>query len=64
MPNMSYCMIENTYKDMDQLHDALCNGEVDFEDMSDYEKRAAKAMLQIMDSLKQEIEYVVERTEE
>ena len=46
MPNMSYCRYENTSLDMQDVVDTLYDSDVD-EDLSDYEQRGLKTILEL-----------------
>ena len=46
MPNMSYCRYENTSLDMQDVVDTLYDSDVD-EDLSDYEKRGLRTILEL-----------------
>ena len=50
MPNMSYCMFENTanemYRCLDRLEDNLCNDEF-LEDMSEYERDGIMELMRL-----------------
>lgn len=50
MPNMNYCRFENTYGDLQDCYDALCNeGGIEGleEEASQYEKPYIKKLIQL-----------------
>jgi len=47
MTNMSYCMFENTLADLQQVYDAIVNGDVDESELSNTEKRSKGALLDL-----------------
>ena len=50
MPNMSYCRYENTSLDMQDVVDTLYDSDVD-EDLSDYEQRGLRTILELAKEL-------------
>jgi hypothetical protein len=54
MTNMSYCRFQNTVGDLEDCQDALDNGALFDEDMSDEEQRAARRLVRMCGEIHRE----------
>jgi len=64
MANMTYCMFENTLNDLQQVYNAIVNGDVDESELSNTEKRAKGALLDLCIAMVEEAGYNIEKPEE
>lgn len=52
MPNMSYCMFENTSNDLQDIIDKICEDDFHPDQLSPYERRAFDAMYDQAETLR------------
>ena len=62
MSNMSYCRFGNTYQDLDDCYNAMCNG--DFKDLSEREKIYRNKLVALCQQISDEFQEEDETEEE
>lgn len=67
MPNMSYCVFENTANDLEEAIEKMqkyLDGEITMSDMSSYERKGLKNLIEKVDEANSMLDEVYDKMEE